>query len=220
MAPSMTAADFRVTLRGRAGGQGLEHDLGARQRQRRIARHLGRQRMRARERGVRGDDVEQPHGGAVLRVEGAARVEHALGVGEADLALEQRAVELAVDDAEPRRRDAHPRRGVADAQVAGQRQRAASAHAVARDRSDGGLAAVAQRDRRRLVRRLVDATRPGVGANRGELGDVGTGAEIPARTGQDHDAHVVAAPELGERSPRAVATWRATRHCACRAGSA
>ena len=121
-----------------------------------------------------------------------------MALAEADLALEQCAVELAVDDAEPSRRDAHPRRGVADAQVAGQRQRAASAHAVARDGSDGGLAAVAHRDRRRLVGRLVDATRPGVGANRGELGDIGTGAKIPARTSQNHDAHVVAAPELGK----------------------
>ena len=114
--------------------------------------------------------------------------------------MQQRAVELAVDDAETRRRNAHARRGVADAQVAGERERAAAAHAVARDRGDGGLAAVAQRDRRRLVRRLVDASRLGIGTHGRELGDVGAGAEMPARAGQDHDAHVLAAAELARRS--------------------
>ena len=49
---------------------------------------FGGQPVRSLERRVGGDDVQEPHGGAVTRVEGAARVEHALGIGETDLAVQ------------------------------------------------------------------------------------------------------------------------------------
>src|SRR5262249_48845083 len=137
-------------------------------------------------------------GEALVGVEGATREQHPLGIGQSNLAVEQGAVEIAVDHAQPGGGDAHARTDVADPEVAGQGQGTATAHAITRDGGNGGLGAIAQGEGGGLVCRFIDASGCDVGALGGELGDVGTGAKVPTDAGQYNGPDLRVGAELGE----------------------
>ncbi|CFD97396.1 Uncharacterised protein [Bordetella pertussis] len=129
--------------------------------------------------------------GGKKQVGGARRPQH---VAHALDAVER------VAQAEPRGRHAKARALVAIAQVAGQRQAHAAAHADAAHQRDGGHGALGQGLLRLRHRAVIARDLRGILALRGELGNIGAGHEGALALAFEHDgAQIVAALRVAHR---------------------
>ncbi len=101
----------------------------------------------------------------------------------------------AVDDAELRRGDGEDGRGRGEAEIVGEGEAAAAADAEALDRRDGRLRQMHDRIGAVVDDAIVGVARLAGVARRRELGDVGAGAEMLARAGEDDGADRVVGGE-------------------------
>ena len=131
--------------------------------------------------------VDQADPQRLVRGQQAGRVQKILGPRGADEVDQALDLAQAVGEADPGRCDAQPRVGGGKSQVAGHRQPAPAADAVAGDLGDGRLLEPREVGQGRLHDLIVVVRGGLVGEHLGELGDVRAGRERWRLTADDDD---------------------------------